>query len=354
MSLAALPEQLQYELLSYLPDFSALISLVSTSRCFYAVFSTHRDLVLKAVTENFIGLPLCEVPTGDFVNSGLETANSSVSRTIKFLMRDLEALEPIVFRLLIHQDAHWDEPDRCPSASESARLRRAAYRFSTFCALSSAHQQSNLLAQLATIEVFELVHLVDGLRKMVSVLEDDDPDDEGRISRIVSTGPGHIWRLWNLRREGPAFRETMAAAAAGTDDGAFDDALHHFEVTRNLSAFDVARTRALLDVGHQQTAEALVQLETLMEPPTPLSPPPKPRRPRFRSLKLPLCDNSDKKSARLSFLPDHLNSLPIQSDIPYFMLILNGEPRIMPLNPHQLAELTNPRQLAALANTVHL
>ncbi|KAJ7686579.1 hypothetical protein B0H17DRAFT_715428 [Mycena rosella] len=298
--------------------------------------------------------------------------DSNVSATIKSLVgahNAIEGLEPILFRLLIQPDAHWDEPDRCPSVMESERLRRAACRFARFCALPSELQQrfafeavsprrsslnysSHFLARLDTIEVFELVHFVDGLRKMVYLLDADGAQEaDGRVSRLVSTGPANIWRLWNLRPaptqsgEGTRlaeFRQMMAAAGAGTDDGAFDDAFHHFEVSQNLSAFDATRTRALLDVGHQQTEEALLQLESLMEPP---SPTPKPKRPRFRSLKLPLCDSSNKKSAQLPFLSKDLNSLPVRSDIPYFMLVLNGEPRIMPLNPRQLAEVVNTMHL---------
>ncbi|KAJ7125180.1 hypothetical protein C8R44DRAFT_782523 [Mycena epipterygia] len=354
MSLPGLPADLQYELLSYLPDFSALNSLILTSRSFHAVFRAHRDLVLKTVAENFLGITLGEEIIGDSATLDHETDDSKISGTIKFLVGTraaIEALEPIVFRLLVHQDAHWDEPNRCPSVSESTRIRRAAYRFATFCALPSEQRQSRLLSQLTTIEVFELVHFVDGLRKMVYVLDGDDrrqdDSDDGRVSRIVSTGPATIWRLWNLRpgqtEEGEssrlaAFHEIMTTAEAGTDDGAFDDALHHFEVSRNVSAFDSTRARALLDVGHQETEEALLQLECLMEAP---SPPPKPKRPRFRSLKLPLCDNSNKKSTRLSFLPDDLNDLNIRYEIPYSVLVLNGEPRIMPLNARQLAELVN-------------
>lgn len=118
---------------------------------------------------------------------------------------------------------------------------------------------------------------MDGLRKMVSILDDgrEADFDEGRVSRLVSTGPANLWRLWNLR---PAeieeketalaeFHEMMDAAGAGMDQGAFDDAFHHFEIIRNISAFDVTRTSALLEIGHQQTEEALSQLETLMQPP---------------------------------------------------------------------------------------
>jgi hypothetical protein len=239
---------------------------------------------------------------------------------------------------------------------------------------------SRFLARLETIEVFELAHFVDGLRKIVSILDGiggGDEPDSAMVSRLVSTGPANICRLWNLRPEGDTdalakFREEMnTAVSAESDDcdGAFDDAFHHFEVTRNLSAFDATRTRALLDVGQQQTEESLSQLACLMIPPPCVSesfesfisfpvvvslgfsirqvtdhdfspiPRSRPKRPRFRSLKLPICENSNKKSVRLPFLPDHLNSLPIRSHIPYAIIVLNGEPRIMPLSPHQIAEL---------------
>ncbi|KAJ6589937.1 hypothetical protein DFH09DRAFT_1140473 [Mycena vulgaris] len=354
MPLAALPPDVQYDLLSYLPDFHVLSSLILASRSFYTVFCTRRVLVLKSVAENLLGFELGGEFVDDSVNPDPGTGDSDVYGTIKFLVGErnvVEALTPIIFRLLINPDAQWDEPNRCPSVSELERLRRAAYRFARLCTLSSEHQQSHFLGLLTTIDVFQLAHFVDGLRKMVHILDidgglEDEPDDE-RVSRLVSTGPANIWRLWNLRpvrtergdRTGLAeFREMMAAAGAGDDDGAFDDAFHHFELSRNLSAFDVTRTRALLDVGHQETEEALVLLECLMEPP---SPPLKPKRPRFRSLKLPLCDSSNNKSTSLPFLPGDLNRLPVRSDIPYFMLVLNGEPRIMPLNPRQLAELVN-------------
>ncbi|KAJ7287140.1 hypothetical protein C8J57DRAFT_577909 [Mycena rebaudengoi] len=198
-----------------------------------------------------------------------------------------------------------------------------------------------------------MAHFADGLRKMVSVLEDDrleyalGDDDDERVSRLVSTGPTNVWRLWNLhptRNTGLAaaaeFEEEMDIAMAVTDDpsdelGAFDDAFHHFEVSRNLSAFDSTSMRAILDVGHQKTEEALLQLGSLMSPPEPA---PKPSR-MFRSFKLPLLLNrGDKSLLRLPFLPDDLNSLSIRSEIPYSILALNGSTRISPLSPRQLAE----------------
>ncbi|KAJ7188765.1 hypothetical protein C8R46DRAFT_1055710 [Mycena filopes] len=359
MSLISLPADLQCELLLYLPDFSVLTSLILASRSFHSVFLTRRDLVLKQIAENFLGLVLGEEMTADPVRTDHDAGDSDVFGTIKFLVQTREAVETlsrIVFRLLIHPDAHWDEPERSPTLSESMRLRRAAYRFAKFCALTSEQRQSSFLARLETIQVFELVHFVDGLRKMISSMLDtvsgkEEDSDDGRISRLVSTGPATICRLWNRRplqveaddcsAQLVEFHKLITdAAGEGTDDGAFDDAFHHFEVSRNLSAFDAARTRALLDVGQRQTEETILQLETLMEPPPPI-PHQRPRRPRFRSFKLPLCDDSNKSSVRLPFLPDDLNSLPIRSDIPYGILVLNGEPRILPLTPHQLAELVN-------------
>ncbi|KAJ7503039.1 hypothetical protein B0H11DRAFT_1987562 [Mycena galericulata] len=350
MSLASLPAHLHYELFLYLPDFLTLNSLISTSRSFNAVFLSHRDLVLKSVAENFLGFaPLGEEMIGDSPDLDSETATSNMFETIKFLLRmrsSVEALEPIVFRLLTQQDASCEVAHPCLSLTESVRFRRAAYRFAKFCALPSEQQQSHFLTQLMTIEAFELAHFVDGLRKMVSVLDGEYERavdfDDGRVSHLVSTGPANIWRLWSLcpaqtgEGELAKFQHMMDAAAAGTDEGAFDEAFHHFEIIRNISAFDVSRTHALLDVGRQHAEEALSQLETLMHPPSPL---PRPVRPRFRSLKLPLCDN--KKIARLAFLPDDLNNLPIRSDFPYCTLALNGEPRILPLNRRQLAELVN-------------
>jgi hypothetical protein len=129
--------------------------------------------------------------------------------------------------------------------------------------------------------VFELAHFVDGLRNMMYVLDGGRGNsDDARVSRLVSTGPANIWHLWNLRPEkgeglGLAeIHEIMEVLGAGTDEGAFDDAFHHFEVSRNISAFDATRTRALLDVGQQQTEEALLQLESLMQPPSCVSCPP--------------------------------------------------------------------------------
>jgi hypothetical protein len=56
-----------------------------------------------------------------------------------------------------------------------------------------------------------------------------------------------------------------------------------------------------------------------------------------------MCDISNSKSARLSFLPDDLNSLPICDRLPFHACLefLNGEPRIMPLNSQQLVEVAN-------------
>jgi hypothetical protein len=77
---------------------------------------TRRDVVLKHVAENFFGLPLGEEIIGpDFANVDNKTGDSTVSETIKFLLRTREAvdtLEPIVFRQLIEPDSHWDEPNR--------------------------------------------------------------------------------------------------------------------------------------------------------------------------------------------------------------------------------------------------
>jgi hypothetical protein len=112
MSLTALPADVQHDLLSYLPDLHVLNSLVLTSRSFYTVFRLRRDLVLKAVAENFIGIKLGEEFFDHYAN---EPADSNVPATIKFLIGTrnvVQALEPIVFRLLIHPDAHWDDPDR--------------------------------------------------------------------------------------------------------------------------------------------------------------------------------------------------------------------------------------------------
>ncbi|KAJ6491784.1 hypothetical protein C8R47DRAFT_1214578 [Mycena vitilis] len=282
MSLTSLSADLQSELLSYLPNFSVLNSLLLTSRSFHTVFLARRDFVLKHVAQNFLGLTLGEELIGNPHDANPETGDSTATETIKLLVRTRDVvettLEPIVFRLLQEEDVHWDEPDRCPSFAESTRLRRAAYRFVTFCALPSQLQQGRFLAQLETIEIYELVHLVDGMKKMVTIMldvaciPDIEDSDDGRVPRLVSTGPANICRLWNMRAL-PEFRDEMMTAigGAGTDsddgDGAFDDAFHHFEVSRNLAAFDPIQTRALLDVGHQETQEALLQLECLMIPP---------------------------------------------------------------------------------------
>ncbi|KAJ6497566.1 hypothetical protein C8R45DRAFT_983426 [Mycena sanguinolenta] len=377
MSLQTLPDDVQCRVLSFLADFSVLNALLLTSRSFRSVFLTRRGLVLSHVAQNFLGLAL-----GDEV---IETGDSNASESVKFLIQakeSIETLEPIVFRVLIEPD---DGPDRCPSLTESTRIRRAAYRYAKFCTLPSELQQGRFLLQLETIEAFELLHFVDGLRKVVSMLLDgvggQDAHLVGCVGRLISTGPANIYRLWKLRPRNDGmeqFHAMMSAAARAEDDDhdngsycAFDDAFHYFEVSRNISAFDATRTRPLLDVGQQQTKEEISNLECLMEPLSqPLrdlpdlcfssllcpqnslitalnSPatPSRPRRPRFRSLKLPLCDSVNKKSAQLSFLPDHLNSLPIWSHIPYAMLVLNGEPRIMPLSPSQLAELVNTMHL---------
>ncbi|KAJ7647711.1 hypothetical protein FB45DRAFT_894226 [Roridomyces roridus] len=323
------------ELLSYSTDFASLGSLVLTSRSFHAVFLAHRIFVLRTVAENSFG------PLGEEFFDEESSPDTTTSYVIKFLSQTrstVEALEPVVFRLLVEEGV-----TGCPSASESVRIRRAAYRFAKFCSLSSEYQQSQFLSRLATIQAFQLAHFVEGLKKMVGILDTEQESglDEGRISRLVSTGPANIWRLWNSRptddSELEEFRRMMDdAAGQGPDEGPFDEAFHHFELVRNISAFDAIRTRPLLDVGNQQTEEALSALETLMQPPPP---PPKPTRPLFRSLRLPPCDHNNHKS--LSFLPDHLNSLPVFSCLHYSSYVLNGEPRVMPLNRQQLAALSN-------------
>ncbi|KAJ7496841.1 hypothetical protein FB451DRAFT_1549870 [Mycena latifolia] len=397
MSLLALPVNVQHTLLAHLPDLRALHALVRASRAFYAAFKPRRARVLRAVAENALGIELGAefIVVGDSESASDEPVpDASVCETIKFLLTTrpvVLALEPIVFALLPQPDA---EPPRRPSATESHRLRRAAYRFAWFCELPSALRQSAFLAHLDTIEVFELAHYVDGLRGMVSVILEADvggqndakhDDDEygggartSRISRLVSTGPATIWRLWTLRpvpaqsqSKTPAeFREALAAAAGpeeedsdGYDDaeGAFDGAVYHFEVARNISAFDAARTHALLDAGHAGTQDALVKLGRLMEAP-PVPPPTPPRRAPFLTLlprvalhdgPAPDFDNpfssnpfsaspdssspespkSNALSTRLPFLParGHLNSLPVRSHIPYCVLALNGAPRVMPV-----------------------
>ncbi|KAJ7287137.1 hypothetical protein C8J57DRAFT_1215414 [Mycena rebaudengoi] len=203
------------------------------------------------------------------------------------------------------------------------------------------------LAELATIEVFEMAHFADGLRKMVSVLEDDRLERAGRRRArieacvewarerlaVVELAPDAQYGVGGDEEE---MDIAMVVADGPSDElGAFDDAFHHFEVSHNLSAFDSTSMRAILDVGHQKTEEALLQLGILMSPPEPA---PKPSR-TFRSFKLPLLLNrGDKSLLRLPFLPDDLNSLFIRSEIPYSILALNGSTRISPLSPRQLAE----------------
>ncbi|KAK7057623.1 hypothetical protein R3P38DRAFT_2842101 [Favolaschia claudopus] len=343
MSISTLPVDVQCMLLTFLPDFSALNSLILTSRSMHSLFVIQQNFVLKCVAENFLGTTIGE----EIVNL------PNMLEAIKFLVQAkpaIDSLELIVFRFL-EPDADLDvQPTRRPSLTETARLRRAVYRFAIFCSLSSQMQQSLFLDCLQTMEVFEMLHLVEGLRKMILILLGDAfPDaDWGLIGRLVSTGPVNICRLWTLHERKDLktlFTEmTIAVADSGTEadgDGAFDDAFRHFEILRNISAFDATRTRPLLDEGHLDTQEVLLQLESLMVPPPSIPLSSSPRRPRFRSLGLPICDTTCQESARLPFLPDDLNSLPIWTRIPYAMVVLNGEPRILPLTKKQLAELAD-------------
>jgi hypothetical protein len=74
-----------------------------------------RNLVLRHVAENFLGLSLGEEFIDSHSTNETGCNSNNASETIKLLVQakeSVETLTPIVFRLLIEPDAHWDELDR--------------------------------------------------------------------------------------------------------------------------------------------------------------------------------------------------------------------------------------------------
>ncbi|KAF8146872.1 hypothetical protein K438DRAFT_493787 [Mycena galopus ATCC 62051] len=80
MPLSILPDDIQCKLLSFLPNFSVLHAVLLTSRSFHSVFLTRRDLVLKHVAENLLGLALGEELIGDSENASEPSSSSYKQR----------------------------------------------------------------------------------------------------------------------------------------------------------------------------------------------------------------------------------------------------------------------------------
>ncbi|KAJ7447563.1 hypothetical protein B0H11DRAFT_2082626 [Mycena galericulata] len=247
-TLATMPPEVHYHVLTALASFQDLGATVLAARPLHAAFDAHRRKVLSSVGRNFLGalftdaLLLARCLEKRDGSEALKVKGLSGS-TVRLLVQNADtvgALQAIVFGLL-KEDSAVDIHSKpsltkfaksprvvVPSESESIRFKSAAYRFCVYCLLTTSDARIAFLNRFPKIQILELSHFVTGLWTLVSVIRgrplDTDQDWE-LASNVLSTAPHSVLALWKMKQE-----------KAGTDKAEFKAALKVASASSSSSA----------------------------------------------------------------------------------------------------------------------
>ncbi|KAJ7776183.1 hypothetical protein B0H16DRAFT_1858960 [Mycena metata] len=284
-SLATVPQEIHYKLLSSLHDFEDLSATVLSTRALHSAFQSNRRRVLSAVGRNFIGniftdaLLLARAQEKRDGSAALNVKGLS-SSTVRLLVDNAETigeLQTIVFGLL--KDQHTVDlrnratmtqfaeapPIVVASETESIRFKAAAYRFSVYCLIGSLEGRIAFLKRYPQLQILELSHFVNALWILASVIRGrplETDRDWDLVSTLMSTGPHNILRLWTLKLTHPAaFKAALLdehKKSADDYDGFMEEWCDLMDV-QGFPSDAGLRECAILDgaAGHERAVSAL-------------------------------------------------------------------------------------------------
>ncbi|KAJ7666648.1 hypothetical protein DFH06DRAFT_1184389 [Mycena polygramma] len=264
--LVTIPLDTQLEILGWIPDFRSLNSCILINRSFSQLFAAHRSSLTKTVAKNHFG---------EHLEDALILANTQKKRKysdakdhnyktafIRRLLSNeavLETAEPVIFQFLTGSPTP-------PTATEASRLRRAAYRFQTFCNVERTKRKW-FLSTFPVIELAEIANLYRGVQSWVTAMYPEDFWDGGdhaqdQMSSVISTGLGRISWLWELLLdsvEDPGndsyeFEETMGISGDGMEEGFFQ---YDFYRCWEAHGYDIDTHQPILDEGHKWLTKTL-------------------------------------------------------------------------------------------------
>ncbi|KAJ7664399.1 hypothetical protein DFH06DRAFT_1187660 [Mycena polygramma] len=258
--LVTIPLDTQLEILGWIPDFRSLNSCILINRSFSQLFAAHRSSLTKTVAKNHFG---------EHLEDALILANTQKKRKysdakdhnyktafIRRLLSNeavLETAEPVIFQFLTGSPTP-------PTATEAFRLRRAAYRFQTFCNVERTKREW-FLSTFPVIELAELGNLYRGVESWVkgmypqSFWDYGDDHSLDRMSSVISTGLGSVSWLWELLVESGEdpengsyeFEEAMGISGDGMEEGFFQ---YDFYTAWEPHGYDIETHQPILDEGH--------------------------------------------------------------------------------------------------------
>ncbi|KAJ7187145.1 hypothetical protein C8R46DRAFT_1207113 [Mycena filopes] len=232
VGLATIPLDTQLEILAWIPDFPTLHSSLLLNRSFSQLFTAHRTLLTKSVAQNHFG---------ELLDDALILANTQKDRHFSDT-KNHAYKSHFISRLLSNEDVmNTVELVVFPLIREKSRstptkllnLKRAAYRFWTFC-MGEPAKRRWFLSQFSTPELSEMTKIYDGVHSLVMNMhvgvEMESDHDYDRVSSIISTGLGRVCWLWELFQEmtedpesdaAMMFDESLAVSGDGGEEGFF-------------------------------------------------------------------------------------------------------------------------------------
>ncbi|KAJ7664401.1 hypothetical protein DFH06DRAFT_1187666, partial [Mycena polygramma] len=270
--LVTIPLDTQLEILGWIPDFRSLNSCILINRSFSQLFAAHRSSLTKTVAKNHFG---------EHLEDALILANTQKKRKyseakdhnyktafIRRLLSEeavLETAEPVVFQFLTGNPTLASKGTvLSPTATEAFRLRRAAYRFETFCNVERTKRKW-FLSMFPVIELAEIANFYRGVESWVRVMYPEDFWDGGdhaqdHMSGVISTGLGRISWLWELLLdsigdpENDEFDETMGISGDCDEEGFFRYDFYH---CWKAHGYDIETHQPILDEGHKWLTKTL-------------------------------------------------------------------------------------------------
>ncbi|KAJ7041847.1 hypothetical protein C8F04DRAFT_1252785 [Mycena alexandri] len=273
VGLSTIPLDVQLEILGCIPDFPTLHSSLLINRSFSQLFAAHRPLLIKSVAQSYFG---------EFLNDALILANTQMTRRfsgakdhgykstfIAQLLSNEEVLHKVqstVFLFLSKNKKSKENSFITPTLTESHRLKRAAYRFWTFC-MGERSNRKRFLLQFPAIELSEIAHMYSGVKAWVTEMYPDSESDHkaDHISAVISTGFGRItwlWQLFNEMLDNPednyeVFSESLGVSSDCCETDFFRYDFYDCWEHQSVSAQEM---QPILDKGHAQIKQKLAEI----------------------------------------------------------------------------------------------
>ncbi|KAJ6523350.1 hypothetical protein B0H19DRAFT_1085753 [Mycena capillaripes] len=296
VGLATIPLDTQLEILGQIPDFHSLSSCILISRSFSQLFTAHRPSLTRSVAQNHFG---------DLLEEALVLANTQMkqrysgtkdhnynSSFIRRLLSNedvLERVEPIVFRFIVNgfggrthavSETTYDigvwsnSAFNSPKPTELFRLRRAAYRFWTFCmgeraerkfvflrstvSLNPSQREPRwFLSKFPPIELAEIANMYDGVEAWVTKMYREDYCESDYGERISYLWDLFLEMLEDPENDGKLFRESLGISGDRNEEGFFGD--EFYDCWERYQHIDIDGNQAILEKGHARLKKAMEQ-----------------------------------------------------------------------------------------------